>query len=174
MQCFECWSDFNGKKDSKFCCRACYYKSMEKHTIVKCGQCGQSQERPLYRVKKGSKNCFCSKECQYLYQSGENSNLYNEGESFLCNTSGFRYVLKDKRFRVEHRVNVENEIGRRLNYYGEPILHLNGNKEDNRLENLYVCESNSEMVTILNTMNTPYPYNSNVKDLKGRIASTEH
>lgn len=168
MKCNYCSTEFKKKaKTSKYCSLSCYHKSMEKHTVITCAQCNQEQERPTYRVT--SKNCFCSKECQYLFQSGVNCNLYNEGGTYLCATSGFRYVLVGKKFRSEHRVIVEREINRSLNHYGEPILHINGNKSCNDIDNLYVCESNSEMTTILNTMNAPYPYKSNIHKLKSSI-----
>lgn len=63
---------------------------------------------------------------------------------------------------AEHRVVMENSIGRYLKN-GEVIHHINGIKNDNRIENLVLCSSNSEHGTYhrkykeFNRNNAPTP-----------------
>lgn len=53
------------------------------------------------------------------------------------NKSGYISILIDGMYRLEHRYFVEKLLGRELEDY-EHIHHLNGIKDDNRLENLKV------------------------------------
>ncbi len=61
--------------------------------------------------------------------------------------SGYIYIWDKGRQRhnYEHRLVMENYLGRKL-YKGETIHHKNGNKSDNRLENLQLCTSMSDHV----------------------------
>ena len=54
---------------------------------------------------------------------------------------GVDHHLADKRgYAYEHRLVAEEKIGRRL-VSGEQVHHINGNKQDNRAENLEVTAS---------------------------------
>jgi hypothetical protein len=48
---------------------------------------------------------------------------------------GYKNILVNGEYRKEHDVVMESEIGRRLTK-DEVVHHINGNKLDNRIENL--------------------------------------
>lgn len=81
--------------------------------------------------------------------NGINNPNWKGGRKFAL---GYKLVLcKDhpnadrKGYVQEHRLVMENYIGRLLDI-SEPVHHLNGNKLDNRIENLVLCKNNSEHI----------------------------
>lgn len=87
---------------------------------------------------RGHKNNFCSPDCRARFYVGENNPNWNGGR-YLAPNGYIRLLSKDERcnFRYEHRVVMENHIGRRLKKR-EQIHHINGIKHDNRIENLLI------------------------------------
>lgn len=69
--------------------------------------------------------------------------LYKPDHKNSCKKTG--YIL-------EHRYVLSNNLGRELKKE-ERIHHLNGDKEDNRLENLVLCKTNKEHTEIHHKMN---------------------
>ena len=60
----------------------------------------------------------------------------------------------------EHRVVASRAIGRMLEPH-EPILHINNVNTDNRPENLFICDSKSEMAK-RRQGSLPWPQRSNL------------
>lgn len=52
--------------------------------------------------------------------------------------SGYKYFWKKNKYIAEHRYLMEEKLGRELNWPEDHVHHINGNKLDNRLENLQV------------------------------------
>lgn len=167
----ECRKEFfNYKAGTRFCCMTC--RSFVLTRIVVCDNCGREKRKPLSDIFEKSKNNFCGMTCKKLFYKGSRSNLYNMGERYLVESTNSVFVWCGNRYRAEHRVLVEQFIGRELIRWGEPILHINGINSDNALENLYVCNSMSEMKSITGSASAPYPYKSNLQQLKENYEQT--
>lgn len=135
---------------------------------ITCGNCGKKSRKPISDLYKDSKATFCDIKCKAEYFSGENCPLYNMGERYIVEDTDSVFVWCGDKYRAEHRVLVEGFIGRALVRWGEPILHIDGVNSNNELDNLYVCKSMSEMKKILASYDVPYPYRSNLKEIKDR------
>ena len=109
---------------------------------VACAFCGNDAgHRSLSRLKR-HKLSFCSVDCGSLWQkkyaSGRNHSCWIRGYGRI-NNYGYRMIRGDDgKPRAEQRVVVENILGRRLQK-DEIVHHVNGNKLDNRNNNLLVC-----------------------------------
>ncbi len=67
-----------------------------------------------------------------------------KGGRFLEPTTGYiRIAVGKKKYNYEHRLVMEKHIGRKLRS-DETVHHINGNKTDNRIENLELCNSEKE------------------------------
>ena len=166
--CGFCGANFESKlqntgKWSKYCSRRCANAGQRDYVERVCAGCGKEFSSPRHRAKRAKHgHNYCSKQCHYEHASGERSSQYKGGK---FKTTGSGYVLINlggKKWRCQHRLAVERVIGRKLKYKGEPILHINGRHDDNRIENLYVCSNYSEMARILTNYDVPYPVESNV------------
>lgn len=104
-----------------------------------CKICNKSFEKPYSCSKKEwEKRVYCSKPCKYAdgyFLLGGSKNPNYKGGTI--NRAGYRIInVLGKRTR-EHRDIIEKFIGRKLKS-NEVIHHINGNRLDNRLENLKI------------------------------------
>ena len=150
-----------------YCSKKCYVEHMPKFDEKSCVWCG-TLFYPT-SAERNAKQSTCSTACKAQYFSGPNAHNF-QGGSHIQMQANHKMVLIGKRkgyvgkYTAEHRLVVAKHIGRML-VRGEVVIHINNNGLDNRLSNLYVCESMSEFAK-RRSGSLPWPAESNVDQLK--------
>lgn len=122
-----------------------------------CICCGKKFNNSKFQTEKVyKKQKFCSLKCSYksaklFVPRGEKSPSWKGGVQYH---SGYRYIyMPDHPYRAkelyigEHRIIMEQHIGRFIKK-GELVHHINGDRLDNRIENLYLCRNGKEHTAI--------------------------
>ena len=119
--------------------------------FVRCAFC--NKERRIHRsyAAKGFKRTFCDIRCYgkwaSIHRMAEKSANWRGGK--FKNAQGYTLVKVSKHpyrsrsgYMMEHRLVLEKKIGRPLRPF-EDAHHINGNRSDNRPENLELWTSRS-------------------------------
>lgn len=133
--CELCSSSYEARtKQQRFCSQTCATNRMHEKRR------GQSLEpRPcehcssVFVPRQGSAGRFCSWECKNKGQRGDKASGWKGGRHVT--EHGYIAVLLDGKYVLEHRFVMEKHLGRSLERH-ETVHHINGKRDDNRIENL--------------------------------------
>ena len=131
--CLRCGSEYQSKAAHagrrKFCSDACKYaaKSERVAETRQCLHCGND-----FTVARYFNVLHCSKSCAQKTMAETKRTWYKTAGGYIA--SGFTTDGKSRQV-LQHRHFMEEKLGRPLKPY-ENVHHINGVKDDNRLENL--------------------------------------
>jgi endogenous inhibitor of DNA gyrase (YacG/DUF329 family) len=120
-----------------FCSKECKeaHKRESASVTKTCIICGKEFKRIRSRFNaKNSTGQYCSMKCMGIGQSGENCPTFKNG-SYIDRRGYKRILVGIGEYETEHRVVMETLLGRKL-YEHECVHHKNGDRLDNRIENL--------------------------------------
>jgi hypothetical protein len=111
---------------------------------LKCDNCGITFTRSQRKGRNGRPKRFCSPKCRYAFLSGAKHANFKGGRYVPTSRTEYATVLhpghpRAHRGRVkEHILVMEGAVGGPLPD-GAEVHHLDGNKTNNVIENLYLC-----------------------------------
>lgn len=126
----------------KYCSVKCRHEGIEKGEFDTCLWCGVQFWKHFW-AKKQDVHRVCSKACANEFYTYERSHAFKTG-SHLHSDNGEKHILIKRegwvsKYIGEHRLNAIKSIGRMLTRR-EYVLRINRNPNDNRDENLFICD----------------------------------
>lgn len=148
-----------------YCSRKCVAedKLYEDKPCVVCGTMFYPPSK-----ERSESQLTCSIKCRTEYFSGANSSGFGDG-TYVAKNANHKMVLQKRpgyvgKYMAEHRLVISRYLGRLLTR-SEFVIHINNQGTDNRLKNLFICESNSEF-SRRRSGSLPWPDKSNLDTYK--------
>jgi len=108
-----------------------------------CDYCGKEFLLSPCYLKRNRKHRFCSRKCSAeFHKYGNTPEKWRGGH--IGKSTGYLYINVDGKQISEHQLVMERHIGRKLKK-GEVVHHINGNKLDNRIENLQLMTKSEHL-----------------------------
>jgi endogenous inhibitor of DNA gyrase (YacG/DUF329 family) len=128
-----------GQTKKRYCSQECHFEGLKVGQQQKCLECGKS-----FYVQPSNPRLYCGRQC-YEADRIKTSGIgrMHNGREVIRDSGGYLRIWEPEhpsanQGRVtEHRWLVEQALGRYLRS-DEHVHHVNGVKDDNRLENLQV------------------------------------
>lgn len=103
----------------------------------------KSQQKRNSDGKTFCKKCSVIKSNQNRDYNGKNFYISSDGYKMIRNGKSKQKGIGWSCYSKEHKLVVEKHVGRKLKK-SEVIHHIDGNKLNNRIENLYLCKTGRE------------------------------
>lgn len=142
-------SKYRGKREgwTLYCTAKCRNDLKRKGEYRNCKICGKEFYISRAHIERSDddyeRGHFCSRDCYHTWRStlqGEETPNWSGGR--FLGRNGYVYVRHNNGYELEHRVVMEEFLGRKLTG-DEVVHHKNRIKTDNRIENLQLL-TNSE------------------------------